>query len=183
MPQLSVEEILAAVQNETEETEEPESQEAGDDNSVIRGLRAKLKEKNSALKTLGIEVAELREFKTEAVTSVRKNTAKEVFKGLELPEETADLFLKVHEGEVTPDAIRQFVVDYKLPAKLEGAENAPTTAQLSEGFTPGGSSDAAAPGASTVSREEFDKLLYTDPSKAEKLWKEGRVSPTRSGPN
>lgn len=180
MPQLSVEEILAAVQSDNDETPEPEGQEGADDNSVIRSLRAKVKEKNSALKTVTEELARLKEFEQTTIQTARQTTAREVFKGLDLPAENADLFLKVHEGEVTPDAIKQFVVDYKLPAKLEGVEDAPTTAQMSEGFTPGGSSDAAAPGASTITREEFDKMLYTDPSKAEKLWKEGRVSLTRS---
>src|SRR6266496_1882573 len=129
----SVDEILAAINAPDDEADnETEVTDGADDNSTIKTLRSKLKEKQSALKALGVEVTELRDFKTTTVETGRTNTAKEVFKGLELPEETAALFLKVHEGDVTPEAIKQFVVDYKLPAKFEGSDTQQTTEQKSE---------------------------------------------------
>lgn len=169
----AVDEILAALNKADDESEEePEVVEdkSGDKagNKVIREMRAAMKKQADELK-------ELREFKTTTVETTRTNTAKEVFKKLELPEEQAALFLKNHEGDVTADAIKQFVVDYKLPAKSEEIEGTRSSESKSEGFEAGGSNDATAQGRQKITRKALDELMYTDPVQAGKLVDAGLV--------
>lgn len=133
----SIEEILADLEDD-DSPKEPESsgeeQQTPSDNSTIRSIRQALKDAEKRAKAAEAKVLE---FETEK----RTNTVKGVFKELELPERQAELFLKTHDGEVTSDAIRQFVTDFGL--KDLSGETGGTTEEKSQGFEPGGTGGSA----------------------------------------
>jgi hypothetical protein len=164
--------ILKALLEEAEGDSETETSSTESEN--LAKVRDWGKGWEKKAKELAKEVAPLREFKANAESEQRVGTAKSVFKELELPDEQVDLFLKVHEGDVTPEAIKKFVVDFRLKDLGEGA------IREEKDFEPGAGGDA--PSSKTYTREEFDALLYTDPARAERLFREGKVDMKRKAP-
>lgn len=174
----TADEILRALQNGGDTGEGGEGKveaNESDENSVIRGLRDQIKEKNAQLKTLGEEVGTLREFKTTVESERKTATVTDVFKGLGMDEDKAKaqstLFLKVHEGDVTPEAVKQFLVDYKLVESIEGVQ---TSEQNAQGFTPantGGSSS----GSQIMSAEDANALKKSNPASYLQAVRDGRV--------
>lgn len=172
----SIEEILADL--EASETEEPAGQEdetpAGtSESSAIKAIRDSQKSWEKKARELGKELKAAHAQITEFTTTKRTETAYGVFDQLELPKAQADLFLKNHEGDVTADAIRQFVTDYGL--KDLSAETGGTTEEKSEGFQPGGTGSGTAE-PKVYSLDEAKTLAGSDPARLESLISSGRVS-------
>lgn len=168
-----IEEILAALADENDDGQSEEQAVPPTQTSQMKDLRDWGKQWEKKAKELARLNRELEEFRSKALEKERLVTVSAVFKELELPEKQADLFLKAHEGEVTADAIRQFVTDYGL--KDLSVETGGTTEQKSEGFEPGGGGQSSVPGPKVYSRAEWLALAKTSPDKARQLYESGRV--------
>lgn len=170
----SIDEILADL-DASEDNAEVAGEDADNstDNSAIKAIRAAEKEAKKQARELG---KALKEAQAEIATfrnAERESTVKGVFAELELPEKQAALFLKTHEGDVTADAIKQFVQDYGL--KDLSAETGGTTEEKSEGFQPGGTGGAPAD-PKMYSLDEAKTLAATDGARLEQLIASGRVA-------
>lgn len=163
-----IEEILAALDDsDDDKPDEPTSEDTPPkDNSAIKQIRAAVKEWEKRAKAAEAKVQEYE-------TKEREATVKGVFKELELPEKQAALFLKTHEGDVTADAIKQFVVDYGLKDEV-ATETGGTTEEKSQGFQPGGTGGGI-PEPKVYSLDEAKQLVGTDPGRLESLIAAGRV--------
>lgn len=177
----SVEEILADLEaSEEKEAEGEEKEEApGSENATIKQIRdaqktweKKARDLGKALKASEARVAEFED-------TQRRTTAEGVFKEIGLSEKQAALYLKNHEGDVTSESIRQFVTDYDL-ADLS-KETGGTTEEKSGGFQPGGTGNTESSTAALMPRKEWLQLVGTDPARAEKLLRDGRVDNTDVG--
>lgn len=149
----------------------------GPDNSTIRSLRAEIKRRDSDLRKAAKRLEELSEFQNEVESSRRQDAAKAAFAAKGLSEKHAGLFLKVHEGEVSDEAISTFVTQYDLApgSKEDNAEESPATPPQ---FVAPTSSPMAKPaGESTgfIDRSELEALMRDNPAEAQRLYAAGRV--------
>jgi len=171
----TVEEILRALEADDEpangeETETPDAPE----NTTLKAVRDWGKGWEKKAKSFEKKVEDLEKFRTEVVERERKTVVTGVFKELGLPEKQADLFLKTNDGEVTADAVKQFVTDFGLVPG--GEEEGQEKVEEKRGFEPGGvSPQGGTPKPVLVTTAELMELLKTDPAQASKLVEEGKV--------
>lgn len=137
----------------------------GSDSSVIKEMRKQLREAQKNQKDLTAELETLR-------TEKRTNEVGSVFEKFQLPKTAVPVFLKVHEGEVTEDAVREFAGSLGLTAPSE--DQAPTEPEP-QGFQPIVGAGTAPTNESGVSQEEADRLLRTDPDRYFRLKQAGRI--------
>lgn len=170
----SLDELLAGLEDAPESADDGEDETPpANESPTIKQIRDAQKSWEKKARELGKELKATNEKLQAYETEKRETTVKSVFAELDLPEKQANLFLKTHEGEITPDAIRQFVTDYGLKDLSE--ETGGTTEDKSQGFQPGGTGGAAAPTGSKIPRAEWLQLVQSDPLRAQKLHSEGRV--------
>src|SRR5438874_2524726 len=98
---------------ESEETTE-ETAVSETENATIKAIRESQKKWEKAAKDATKLLRESEAKVTAFESAARESTAKAVFKEIGLSEKQAGLFLRVSEGEVTPESVRQFVQDYEL---------------------------------------------------------------------
>lgn len=144
------------------------------------------KDLREALDRANERVAQAEEAAKTATAELRTFQAQVTFERNGLTAKHADLFLAANpEAEVTPDAITSFAEEYGLVPAGDpdgsssddggSASDEPTeTAGLAGlGRAAGGTSGAAPAAQPKLSREEFDKLLETDPAAAAKAYVDG----------
>lgn len=156
---------------ESNEATQPDSASTVDTNK-LKAVRDWGKNWKKQAKLLEKEAEELRAFKSTVETERRTNTAKAVFTELGLSEKVANLYLRIHEGDVDAESIKQFVVDYDLTPDTEGRG---TTDEKTAGFEPGGPGETVAPGKKILDADEARALAASDPEALEKLVSEGKV--------
>lgn len=169
----TADEILAALAAGEEAPDEETPAGDGSENSAIKQIRESQKMWEKKAKELAKENKTLLDFKVQTEEKARRDTVSAVFTELELPEKQAELFLKTHDGEVTSDAIRQFVVDFGLKDLSEQGDK--TTEEKSQGFTPGGTGGGNPPPAEVFDLNKAMELASSDPAKLEKMFSEGRL--------
>jgi hypothetical protein len=177
----TVDEILASLEDSSGDASDGGDAGTGGDTpeptptetATIKAVREWGKSWEKKAKEALKQVADLEAYKTSVVEAERKATVSTVFKELELPEAQAELFLKVNEGEVTADAIKQFVTDYGLKGgeDLSGG----TTESKSGGFDAGGPNDARPLGSKMYTADEALQLAQSDPEAYAAARKAGRV--------
>lgn len=176
----TAEEILASldVDDEGEQEESPEEQ-GRNENSAIRSARKAAKDWESKAKTLAQEVKDLQAFKAQVESSTKAASAKDVLAELGLNDKQAskqaELFLKVHDGDVTPEAVKQFAVDYGLVDEGDGSDETPPVV-ASRSFEPGGTGGTAgADPPELMTRDNWEALYFRDKDAAMKVAREGKV--------
>lgn len=137
------------------------------DSSVIKEMRKQLRELAKAKKDSDAELETLR-------TEKRTNEVGSVFEKFKLPKTAVPVFLKVHEGEVTEDAVREFAGSLGLTAPSEDQDTG-TPEPEPQGFQPIVGAGNAPANESGVSAEEADRLLRTDPDRYFRLKQAGRI--------
>lgn len=142
----------------------------GEDSSVIKEMRKQLRELAKAKKDSDAELETLRGEK-------RQSEVGAVFEKFQLPKTAVPVFLKVHEGEVTEDAVKEFAGNLGLTTPAEDAD-AGTQSQepATTGFQPIVGAGTAPTNESGVSAEEADQLLRTDPDRYFRLKAAGRIA-------
>lgn len=159
----------------------------GADNQNFKQLRSYARKQEQRAKELEAQVAVLREEVTKAV-----------FERVGLSEKHATLFAKVHEGEVTADAVVQFATEYELPRKeaapapAEGEATPevtePVDGQILElqtgevhevpkpqGFAPVAASGQSPAGKIITDVAEAEQLLVSNPTEYIRLREAGRI--------
>ncbi len=156
---------------------EDDATETDDPNKSFADLRKAYNRSEKDRKAYEKEVTELREFRDKIVTEQREVSLDSIFKDVGLNPKHKTLFSKLNpEAEITPEAVKNFASEYELPTVMGEAIEGVTPAAT--GFNPiqaGGSGDLK-----IYSREEFDELIYTNPTLAGKLMEEGRVNLQRA---
>ncbi len=143
----------------SDEMEYPEDGEGlGDqpESSTIKQLREAADAATKRAKAAEKEARELREFKESQESLLRETTVKEKFREAGLPENAAALYLR---DDTAPEDVTEWASQYGFTA---GATQSQTIAPP-PGFTP---TVGTPPGPQAMSREEFDKLVKTDPQAA-----------------
>jgi TolA-binding protein len=163
--------------------------EDDDDNTTSRGdnpsfqeLRKHARQLEKQLKEYQKEVDELRSFRAAAEAQERLAKAQ----ALGLKEGQAKYFLKAHDGEVTPEAVQQFLREIGAAPPAEEttpvAETDATTPEFTiPSFSPvslGGTPPAKA----RLTYEQYQKLLREDPQAAFKAVAERRVDDLYENP-
>ena len=121
----------------------------------------------------------------------RTLSAKELFREKGYSPSHAELFTASVEGDITPEAVDEFVTKFDLTpavtteeapeAEAQTEEEAPAPdpgeglAEFSGGGSRSGSGGAATPGSKTVTKEQWRELQKTDPAAARALLEQGRV--------
>ena len=122
----------------------------------------------------------------------RTLTAKELFREKGYSPTHAELFTASVEGDITPEAVDEFVTKFDLTPAEPKTEEAPEEgtqteeeapapdpgeglAEFSGGGSRSGSGGAATPGSKTVTKEQWRELQKTDPAAARMLLEQGRV--------
>lgn len=164
--------LLASLENE--ETDEGETTDGGE-NNAIKQVRDHAKKLEKQLKSAAKELGELREFKQTVVADQTKATVQKAFTDAGLNEKHASLFLKVHDGEVTADAVKNFVTEYGLVPGEATDETEEPAEKSTFAPTQAASDGAAQQGTGTISRPDWLKIVGTDPAKAQKLQAAGKV--------
>lgn len=174
---MDAEEILAALQraDDLEEAgakDKPEADPAdAPESNTMKAVREYGDSWKKRARDAEKRLAELEAAVAERTEKERRTTVETVFKGLELPDKQVDLFLKVHEGEVTDESIKQFVQDYGL--KDLSGEGVTPSSEKEAGFQPGGGTGSV--GLKTYEGEEAVKLAFQDPEAFEAARKQGRI--------
>lgn len=118
------------------------------------------------------ELTELRDFKSSIEGERKEATIKSAFEEVGLNPKHAALFSRVHEGEVTVDAVKAFASEYELPT-TEGAAVEPPVKE-EPGFRPVVTGTPT--GAAKLSAEDIKKMLSSGEIEAvNKAYAEGRV--------
>ncbi len=153
----------------------------GNENTSFQELRAHARQLEKAQKAAAKELEELRSFKVQAEAADKLNKAR----SLGLTETQAKTFIKVTEGEVTPEAVQGFRAELGLAApETEGTSvgednpgayptptlNVPSMA----GFSPL-SAGGTSPVRNILTYEQYQVLLVKDPAAAMKAVAEKRV--------
>lgn len=147
-----------------------------DENQTPKDLR-------EALDRAEARTAEAEKVAQAAQSQLRTFQAQVTFEKQGLTPKHADLFLKTNpDAEVTPDAVQAFVEEYSLapasPAPAEEAQPKPAGNPSLSAFqeASGGGTQGHAPVASPkMSKQDFEKLLETNPQEAAKAYMEGRT--------
>lgn len=147
------------------------------DSSVIKQLRAKVRELNSTAKEKDAELEELRTFKASQVAAQKSEAIGNAFKEAGLSEKQVALFERVNPdldpASVTKEAVLAFAAEYELPLKSTG-ETPEAPAPKDEGFTPVQTGTPPAEG--KISIEEAAKMIRDGRyDEAQKLYEQGRV--------
>lgn len=167
----SIDDILDALGEDPEEEPTETSAAPKQENKAFKELRDHAKRLERENNRLNKEVGDLREFKTSVTKAQRAKQVEGAFKELGLNEKQAELFLRVSDAdEISVDGVREFAQQYGL---IVGEEETTTTS--GGGFPPSNLSGSADPGKRTVTRDEFEKMVSTNPAKARELLAEGRV--------
>jgi hypothetical protein len=132
---------------------------------------AALRKMEKDMKALSTELEELRTFKVEREKQDRGNAVTSAFQELGLNPKHAKFYSG--EGDVTVDAIKAWAVaeDFLTVSEDEAAPEAPQP-----GFTPTVIEGSQAPGSKIYEFDEWMKLSQSDPTRAQQLWKAGRVA-------
>lgn len=140
------------------------------DSSVIKEMRKQLREAQKAQKDLNAELETLR-------TEKRTTSTEAVFEKFKMPKTAVPVFLKVHEGDVTEDAVREFAGSLGLTAPSEDTD-AGTQSQepAPQGYQPVVGIGTEPTNEAGVSPEEADRLLRTDPDRYFRLKQAGRIA-------
>lgn len=128
---------------------------------------------------------------TEAESKVRVFEAREVARDQGFSPKTGELFAKVNEGEITPEALNTFATENGLqPVKETTTESEGTSEEaddsgetdttgnlgaMSGGSSASGSGGQQAAGSKTMTKAEFHSLSQSDPVAARQAALEGRV--------
>jgi hypothetical protein len=137
----------------------------------MKQIRDRNKSLAKALKAEKQRADEAEAFRLQVETERNTALARNVFKSANLPEKQAELFLKIHQGEVTEEAAQQFIVDNELGV-IDAV--APTTPK--DSFEPGGGSGTPVPpGQGFLSDEEALALRQTDPRQYIAAMNAGRI--------
>ena len=172
----TVDELLAALQAEEEAAEAAASGDTGEgsnpaaESNVMKQIRDRNKALTKALKEEKARADAAEAYRVEVETAKNTALARNVFKGANLPEKQADLFLKIHQGEVTEEAAKQFIVDNELGV-IEDV--APT--QPKDSFEPGGPGVPVPAGRGFLSDEEAATLRSTDAKAYIQAMNDGRI--------
>ena len=163
-----IEALLAGFEGE-DEAPEPQEQ-VTQESSTIREMRAKLDQRDKALKKLAREKAELEAKEAQRVEESRKVT----LAAAGLNEDQIAVFTKAYD-EVTPESLDVFKTKVLgiPPATSEGTEPASPTP-----FVP--TQAGGPPPAKVWTREEWDALYLRDPVAAHKVLVEGRIEGQRT---
>lgn len=168
----SIDEILGALEesDSEEDTETTTAAPPAKDNRAFKELRDHAKRLEKETAKMNRELAELREFKSSITKAERAQQVQGAFKELGLNEKQAELFLRVTDAEeITVDSVKQFAQQYGL---IVGDED---TTTVDGGFPPTNVSTTAESTGRMLSRDEFEKLAATNPTRARQYLTEGRV--------
>lgn len=143
-----------------------------DDNAVIQQMR-------DQIKTLNARVKELEPYEAEATQYRRTSALRDA--GFDPDSGPAKALLKLHEGDMTAEALKETAQTYGLPigsdTSSDGTDSLPTettdrmTAQaaMNEAFT------QAEPGRPTMSYADWQKVRGDNPREAGRLLSTGQV--------
>lgn len=123
----------------------------------------------------------------KAEADVRLFSAKEVFRSAKLPEVQAELFVKTHEGDITPESVKEFATKFGVaptePVQKEATSEGTTTpatgtklADMSRAGTGAGEGGAATAGDRPMSRQDWNALNQRDPAAALAVLRQGGVA-------
>lgn len=178
----TAEEILASLTASADEEEQEEQEESpgAGDNAAIKAVRKSQREWERKAKALAKEVEELSAFKAQVETGAKVTSAEGVLKELGLSEKAAakqsELFLKVHEGEVTPESVKQFALDYGLVDEEADGNTEQVVAPPRKGFEPGGAGGTPVSGAKELmDRDTWESLYFRDKDAAMRVVNEGKL--------
>jgi hypothetical protein len=164
--------------------DENSTPEGADGNQNFKQLRSYARKQEQLAKQLQAENLALKTRVTESA-----------FKEAGLSEKHASLFAKVHEGDVTPEAVIQFATEYELPRREAPAviaeDGAATPAPATDdgaildlstgevtkppGFAPAQASGAAPAGKIITDAQEAQSLYVTNPAEYIRLHEQGRI--------
>lgn len=143
---------------------------AGGDSSVIKEMRKQLREAQKAQKDLNAELESLR-------TEKRTTATESVFETFKLPKTAVPVFLKIHEGDVTEEAVKEFAGSLGLLAPSEDADVGTQSQEpVRTGFNPAVGAGTEPTNEAGVSAEEADRLLRSDPDRYFRLKAAGRIA-------
>lgn len=170
----SIDDILDALKDEDGSEEEPVETSAPKENKAFKELRDHAKRLERENARLNKEMGELRDFKSSVTKAEKAKQVQGAFKELGLNEKQAELFLRVTDtDEITTDGVREFAQQYGLIVGEEDGDISTTT--VGGGFPPSNVTGSADPGTRVVTRDDFEKIAKTNPTKARELLSEGRV--------
>lgn len=150
----------------------------GDGSSSFRDLRNHAKALEKELKQKTKEVEALQSFKQDVEAKAKRDSLSETFTNLGLNPKQADLFFKTRtedpeSDEINPEDIKLWALDYGLISaeQEEEGEGDPVTSQ----FTPVPRAAGGPPSSRTLTSDEWNDLLQTNPEEAMQMAQEGRV--------
>lgn len=150
---------------------------------TIPQMRDRIEEQNKELSSLRRENRTLK--------------ASELFRDKGYSPSHAELFTSSHEGDITAEAVEEFVQKFDLapqsapetpPSDTQSEEEAPAPdpgeglSDFSGGGSRGGSGGAATPGTKTMTKEAWKDLQKSDPAAAKLALLQGRVELNPNNP-